>query len=372
MRHEAWACISLAHLPWPSHSHWWVVQIAEPLVRTGLSCPRFRRIEDRYPLLTRVHCVTQQWEDSSLSQPSLDYTIVLRGCRAGDPKLPHLVDQRCALHSQPLRSTIASTYNPVARLECAEDMIPLQFLEACHRKIELPRSAERLQFRDWRPQHRVRRKDHSAFNKVLQFADVTRPAISYERIHSLRRDRVDSPVHAPRVEFCEMPDQLRNVFRALPQRGNNDRKYLQPIVEVFAKRGLLYHCGQITMSGRDEADVHLVSTVAAQPLKFLFLQYTQQFCLEFKWNVADFIKKKGAFVSEFESSRLLRDRSGERPLFVSEKFTFEKPKRDCGAVQFDEGSLPAAAQIVNGSRNQFFSGARLALNNHAGIRRRHY
>jgi hypothetical protein len=60
-----------------------------------------------------------------------------------------------------------------------------------------------------------------------------------------------------------MPRQLWNVLHTLPQGGNMDRKYLQPIVEVFAKRRLLYHRGQITMGGRNEANVYLVCAVAA-------------------------------------------------------------------------------------------------------------
>src|SRR5580698_6337398 len=118
------------------------------------------------------------------------------------------------------------------------------------------------------------------------------------------------------------------------------------------------------MCGRDETDVHFVSAVAAEPLEFLLLQDAQQFCLKFEWNVADFIQEERTLVRKLKTPGLLRDRSGERPFFVPEQLAFEKPKRNCGAVQFDKGPLPATAKIVNSSRDQLFSGARLTLNHH--------
>jgi predicted class III extradiol MEMO1 family dioxygenase len=170
-------------------------------------------------------------------------------------------------------------------------MISFNFFKTRHDQIWSFVKAERLQFASWRSQDSVRRKDHGALDEILQFTDVSRPAISHERIHGLGRDCVDSLVHASRVNLYEVPDQLRDVLRALPQGRNIDRKYLQPIVEVFTKRRLLYHRGQITMCGYDNADVHLVSTVAAQPFEFLLLQNSQQFCLKLQWNVAYFIKE---------------------------------------------------------------------------------
>ena len=69
-----------------------------------------------------------------------------------------------------------------------------------------------------------------------------------------------------------MLHQSRNILRALPQGRDVDWKYFQPIIKVFAKCPLFYHRGQISMRGRDQPDVNLVRTVAAEPLEFLLLQ----------------------------------------------------------------------------------------------------
>src|SRR5215471_14439516 len=102
-----------------------------------------------------------------------------------------------------------------------------------------------------------------------------------------------------------------------------------------------------------------MSAVAAESLKFLFLQNTQQFCLKLQRDVPDFIEEQGALVREFEASRLLRDCSSERAFLMTKQFTLQKPKRDGCAIQFHESSIVAAAQLVNGARDQLLTGSRL-------------
>jgi hypothetical protein len=56
---------------------------------------------------------------------------------------------------------------------------------------------------------------------------------------------------------------------------------------------------------------------------------------------------------------------------MAEQLTFEEPKWDRGAIQFNKGSLPTIAQIVNGTRDKFLAGSRLAKDHYARICRRH-
>src|SRR5215471_6867327 len=114
-----------------------------------------------------------------------------------------------------------------------------------------------------------------------------------------------------------------------------------------------------------------MSAVAAESLKFLFLQNAQQFCLKFKRDVPDFVQKERALIRQFETSRLLRDCSGERAFLMTKQFTFQKSKRDGCAIQFYKSSIPAAAQLVNSARDQFLTGSRLAQNQNCRICRRH-
>jgi hypothetical protein len=65
-------------------------------------------------------------------------------------------------------------------------------------------------------------------------------------------------------------------------------------------------------------DIDFVSAVAAEPLKFLFLQDAKQFRLKFERDVAYFVQEERALVRHFEASYFLSNRSGECSLFVTE------------------------------------------------------
>src|SRR5262249_44677959 len=140
------------------------------------------------------------------------------------------------------------------------------------------------QFGNWRPQYRLRRKNHRAFNKVLQFTDIAGPLVSHQRIHCVRGNCVNSFIHPLRVKSREMPHQSRDVVNAVAKSRDLNWKYLQPVVEVFAKRSFLDHGGQVAMRGSDQTNVNLVRAVTSEPLELLFLQNAKQLRLKFERN----------------------------------------------------------------------------------------
>src|SRR5258705_6737567 len=131
--------------------------------------------------------------------------------------------------------------------------------------------AKLLQFGNRGAQYGVRRKYHCSLDKVLQFANVSRPAVANKRVRGLRRNFVDPLVHSSCGKCREVPDQFRNVFGSLSESWNVDRKYSQSIVEILAKCPLLDHGSQITMSGGDQSHINLVRAIATKPLEFVFL-----------------------------------------------------------------------------------------------------
>jgi len=75
-----------------------------------------------------------------------------------------------------------------------------------------------------------------------------------------------------------------------------------------------------------------------------------------------FHQGKSCTVGHFESPNPLRDRSGECALLVSEQLAFEQACRNCRTIELDRTASSAVAQIMNGTRNQFFPRARLSIN----------
>src|SRR6266404_2981013 len=121
------------------------------------------------------------------------------------------------------------------------------------------------------------------------------------------------------------------------------------------------------MRSCDQADINFVRAVTAEPLEFLLLQDAQQLRLKFERNVADLVKKERALVRKLKTSRFLRDRSGECASFMTEQFALQEPKRNCGAIQFHKSPFPSAAQIVDCTRDKFFTCSRLAQDQHARV-----
>src|ERR1700722_18018228 len=97
------------------------------------------------------------------------------------------------------------------------------------------------------------------------------------------------------------------------------------------------------MGSRDEADVNFVCPVTTESLEFLFLQYAQQFCLQFQRDVADLVEEERALVCNFKASCPLRDCPGECAFFMTEQFALQKPSRNRTAIQFHKGLFTPGA-----------------------------
>jgi len=99
--------------------------------------------------------------------------------------------------------------------------------------------------------------------------------------------------HKSRQNVPPTPECLRGA----PQRWQGEWKDIQTIVEVAAKFIALHHVSQISVGRSYEPNVHLVSPGAAQALKLLLLQDTQQFGLQSRRNISHLVQEERPFVS---------------------------------------------------------------------------
>ena len=130
-------------------------------------------------------------------------------------------------------------------------------------------------------------------------------------------------------------------------------------------------CGEIAIGGGDQARVGADGARTAQPLELALLQHAQQLGLQLQRNLAHLVQEHGAAMRQLEAADALRDGAGERALLVAEHLAFQQAGGNGGAVQLDEGALPARAEVVDGARQQFLAGAGLAVDQHRGIGGRH-
>ena len=82
--------------------------------------------------------------------------------------------------------------------------------------------------------------------------------------------------------------------------------------------------------------------------------------MQLERDVADFVEEERAPIGELEATDFLVDGTGEGAALVAEEFGFEKTGRNGGAIHFDEGTLFARAEIVDGAGDDFLAGAGFA------------
>ena len=85
--------------------------------------------------------------------------------------------------------------------------------------------------------------------------------------------------------------QKGNVFTTLSQRWKRDRKHIEPVKQIRAEPPLSYHLVQILIRGCHDAHINSYRSVAAKPLKFLFLENSQKLGLQFERQIANLIQK---------------------------------------------------------------------------------
>src|SRR6267154_5721866 len=93
----------------------------------------------------------------------------------------------------------------------------------------------------------------------------------------------------------------------------------------------------------------------------MVLQDVQEFGLEVRTHLCDFIEEDGSFGGQLEFSGLGPHSAGERALLKTEQLGFEQLSGKRGAIYFDKGLVSPRGSHVKQSRDDFFSHAAFAI-----------
>src|SRR5271155_656076 len=145
------------------------------------------------------------------------------------------------------------------------------------------------------------------------------------------------------------------------------RKHVQAVEQITAEFLFFDRAGEVAIGSSDQAHVHVDGLRPPQTLEVLVLQYAQQLGLQLQRNLSNFVEQQRALVRQFEPTKLLAYRSGERSLFVSEQFAFQHSRWNGGAVYLDEVAFLAPAHAVNEACDPLFASSSLAGNQDGGI-----
>jgi hypothetical protein len=148
----------------------------------------------------------------------------------------------------------------------------------------------------------------------------------------------------------------------------NDAK---PEVEVLAKRRVLDPFDKRSVGGRDQADIGGEGMTGTDAFEGALAEEPEEFDLDGRVDLPDFIQKKGPAVGLLKPSNSLLVGAGEGALFVTEQLAFEESRGQGGAMDGDQGLLRPRAELADGFGDQFLARAAFALNEHGCARGGH-
>src|SRR5580704_18994495 len=179
-----------------------------------------------------------------------------------DPQLLHARNKSGPLDPHPCSCAARSGHTAIGLFEHTENLIVLTRLARARCRNG---SAVSLQLGDRHFKSGAPSKDHSSFDKVLQFANISWPMPTRELFQGSRGYRFDLLFHAPPIFLGEVSHQQRNVLGTLTQGRDANWKHIQTIVKITAELALLDHLLEIAVGGSHQAHIYPLSTRAAQP-----------------------------------------------------------------------------------------------------------
>src|SRR5205085_12609325 len=157
-----------------------------------------------------------------------------------------------------------------------------------------------------------------ALNGVLKLADVAGPVVVSQTRARLARNPFHLPVTLVADLLNEIICQQWNILASLPERRHGERDDVEAIVEVWTECALTDGFFEVSVGRANQSDINLERACAADALELSLLKHAQQFGLQERGHLADFIQKERAAVGHFELAFLLHERSRERAFLVSE------------------------------------------------------
>src|SRR5215467_11905218 len=219
-------------------------------------------------------------------------------------------------------------------------------------------------------QHGTRRYDHRPLYHARQLPDIAGPVILFYRFHRSRRDSSE-PFARLLAEFCnEVLHKKPQIVASAPKRWHRNRKDVESVPQVCAETSVIYVLFQIPVGRRNDTDIQLYRGRAAQSLKLALLKHPQQFGLQVKRKLADFIEQQGSPVCEFEPADLSGLGTRKRSFLMAEQLAFDQRRGQCRAVHLHQGPVFPAASAVDCPRDQFLAGSSFTEDEHCRVGRR--
>ena len=208
-----------------------------------------------------------------------------------------------------------------------------------------------------------------AADETLELTNVAGPGIFKARFHGSPGKGTRATAQLEGKDLDEVIDKKRNIFAALAQGRNAQSDGVEAVIQVSAESPLFESLFNVHIGCGDDADVHGNDAATAKPGELLVLQNVEQFGLQAGRHFADFVEKNGAVVAKLKKTWLWSCCAGEGSGFIAKELTFKKFRRQCGAIDFEEGAVGSQRTRMEGTRGEFLANTRFAEEQHRNVNR---
>jgi hypothetical protein len=166
----------------------------------------------------------------------------------------------------------------------------------------------------------------------------------------------------------EIVNQQWNVGSAFAQWWNYDRHYLKAIEEILTKASSFDRSDQIGVAGGNHPRVDPGGTVGPDGTNNAVLEHSEQLGLKRQGHLADLVEKNSPIICGTEQTMTGTGGSGEGAALMPEHFGLEQLMGNRRTVDRNEGAISPPGKIVDSPRDNLFTTATLASDQHCRVR----
>ena len=165
----------------------------------------------------------------------------------------------------------------------------------------------------------------------------------------------------------EAARQEGNIAGPIAQGRHAQRQHAQAVKEVHAEVALAHRLLDVPGRRGNDARPDGHDDAQSEAFHLLVLHQTQQLGLPVERQLVDAVEIDDAFAGHLEASGPCQRGVGEGAAFVSKQLRLDKRRNEAGAIDDDEGLLPAIAELVQRARDQILADAGFAGDEDVGV-----
>src|SRR5882757_5333442 len=161
--------------------------------------------------------------------------------------------------------------------------------------------------------------EHGAFNCVIEFPHVARPAVCEHGFQGTRLKAGGWLAIARGIAGKKVPGKHGDIFAAVTQWGKMNLDGVEAEQEIFAEAALGALLLQVGVGSREQTHIHSPGLRRANPLQVASLEHAQQLGLLAHGDIGNLIQEESPPVGEFEAANAICACIGKRSFYVAEE-----------------------------------------------------